>query len=151
MHPYPMRAHISAMIDGVPSRRTHGHLHQLEVHKLLQCGNHVVCPEGLNGGLEPVLPLLPKLPIWDMNTLGRPVHKPLLLQVDLFHAMLGNKMPTIPGPCRASTPPSSPHLVMECPSEMANHTSMATKLQELLSQMVLHTSNLASGDSTLRR
>ena len=145
MHPYPMRAHISAMIDGVPCRSTHRHLHQLEVHKLLQCGDHVVCPKGMNGGLEPVLLLLPKLPIWNMNTLGRPVHKPLLLQVDFSHAMLGNKMPIIPGPCRASTPPSSPHLVIECPSEMANHTSMATKLQEFLSEMGLDTFRPASG------
>ena len=33
---------------------TCGCLSQLEVCKLLQCGDHVVCPGGLNGGLEPM-------------------------------------------------------------------------------------------------
>ena len=130
--PLSNEGHISVMIDGVvPSRSTCRHLHKLEVCKLLQCGDQVVCPNGMNGGLEPVLLSLPKLPIWNMDTLSRPVHKPLLLQVDLSHVMHGDQMPITPGPCRASTPHSSSCLAMECPSETANCTSMAAKLQEL--------------------
>ena len=60
-------------------------------------------------------------------------------------------MPIVPGSCRASIPPSSPCLAMECPSETANHTSMAAKLQELLSWAVLDNSSPASGNTTPRR
>ena len=42
--------HLSAMIDETPSRNACGHLCQLEVCKLLQYGDQVVYPEGLNGG-----------------------------------------------------------------------------------------------------
>ena len=49
--------HLSAMVDGVPCRSTCGSLHQLEVQKLQHCGDKVVYPKGLNGGLEPVADL----------------------------------------------------------------------------------------------
>ena len=39
--PLSSKGHISAMIDGVPSRGTCGHLHKLQVWKLLQCGSHM--------------------------------------------------------------------------------------------------------------
>ena len=48
--PLSNEGHISPMIDRAPSRSACGHLCQLEVHKLLQCRNQVVYPEGLNGG-----------------------------------------------------------------------------------------------------
>ena len=106
--PLSNEGHISTMIDGVPSWSACGHLHQLEVHKLLQCKDQVVCPKGLNGGLEPVLISLPELPVWDMNTLSEPVHETSLLQVDLFHAMLGDKCPSsqVPAepPCHLPPP-----------------------------------------------
>ena len=139
------------MIDGAPSRNAHRHLHQLEVHKLLQCGDEVVCPKDLNGGLEPVLLLLPKLPIRDMDTLGGPVCEPSLLQVNLPSVRARDQMPITPAPCRASTLPSSLHSAMECPSKTSTHPSMADELQELLSQAVLDTSSPASEDSTPRR
>ena len=110
-----------------------------------------MCPKGINGSLEPVLLLLPKPSVWNMDTLGGPVHKPSWLQVDLCHALLGSKMPIVPGPCRTSTPLSSQCLTVECPSKAGICTSMATKLQEFLSWMVLDTSVPASGDSTPRR
>ena len=110
-----------------------------------------MCLEGLNGGLEPVQLSIPQLPVWDMITLGKPVCKSLQLQVDLPWAMLSDKMPFFPGPSKASTPPPSPCLAAECPSEVANCTSMAAKLQELLPWTVLHTSGPAAGDNTLRR
>ena len=45
---------MNAMIDGMPSMNACGCLSQLEVCKLLQCGDQVVCPGGLNGQLEPM-------------------------------------------------------------------------------------------------
>ena len=89
--------------------------------------------------------------MWDMNTLGGPVYESSQLQVDLPRAMLNDKTPFFPGPCKASKPPSSPCLAVKSPSEVANHTSMANELQELLSQTVLDISGPASGDSTPRR
>ena len=48
--PLSSEGHMSAMIDGMPSMSACGCLSQLEVCKLLQCGDQVVCPGGLNGG-----------------------------------------------------------------------------------------------------
>ena len=53
--PLSKEGHLSTMIDGVPSRNACRHLCQLQVCQLLQCGDQVVYPKGLNGGLEPVL------------------------------------------------------------------------------------------------
>ena len=50
--PLSSEGHISVMIDGAPSANASGCLSQLEVCKLLQCGDQVVCPKGLNGELE---------------------------------------------------------------------------------------------------
>ena len=47
-HPCPVQGHISEMVDGVPSTNACWCLRQLEVHKLLQCEDQVVCPKGLN-------------------------------------------------------------------------------------------------------
>ena len=149
--PLSNEGHIKTMIDGVPSSKTCGYLCQLEVCKLLQCGDQVVCPEHLNRGLEPLLLPFPKPPVRDMDTLSRPVHKPSPLQMDLPSVRLRDQTPITPAPCGASTPPPSLHSTMECPSETATHPSMATELQELLSQVVLDTSSPASGDSTPRR
>ena len=52
--PLSNEGHISVMIDRVPSTNPCGHLSQLEVCKLLQCGDQMVCSEGLNGELEPM-------------------------------------------------------------------------------------------------
>ena len=52
--PLSSKGHISAMTDGALSRSACGHLCQLQVQRLLQCESHVVCPEGFNGGLEPM-------------------------------------------------------------------------------------------------
>ena len=58
--PFPKEGHLSAMIEGMPSRNACGHLHQLEVHLLLQLECQVVYPEGLNGALELVVTSLPE-------------------------------------------------------------------------------------------
>ena len=114
--PLSIEGDISAMIDRAPSRNACGHLCQLEVHKLWQHGDQVVCPEGLNRGLEPVL-------LFSKNCLSGiwtpscgPVCEPLLLQVDLPSERLRDQMPITPASCGASTPPSSLHSAMECPS-----------------------------------
>ena len=78
------------------------------------------------------------------------------LQVDHSGAVLGDKMPHIPGSPKTSTLPFSPHSAVECPSTEANSaeancTSMAAELQQLLLWMVLDTSGPASGDSSPRR
>ena len=53
--PLPREGHLSTMINGAPSRNAHGHLCQLGVCQLVQCGDQAVYPKGLNRGLEPVL------------------------------------------------------------------------------------------------
>ena len=40
--PLPRKGHLSAMINGTPSKNTRGCLHWLEVHQLLQSGDQVV-------------------------------------------------------------------------------------------------------------
>ena len=105
--PLLSKGHISTMINGVLSRSACMHLCQLQEQRLLQCRSHMVCPEGIKGGLEPVQLSIPQPPMWDMNTLVGPVHDSLQLQVDLPQAMLSDKIPFFPGPCKVSTPPSS--------------------------------------------
>ena len=57
--------------------------------------------------------------------------------------------------CLSSQVPAKPQhhlcLAADCPSKAANCTSLATKLQELLSQIVFDTCGPALGDSTPRR
>ena len=73
--PLSHEGHLSAMIDGMPSRSMCRLLCQLEVNKLLQYGDQVVYPEGLNRGLGLVQILLsePLLQGWDV--LGDSTHK----------------------------------------------------------------------------
>ena len=47
--PLLSKGHISTMMGGTPSMDTHDQLHQLQIHKLLQHKDIMVCPEGLNG------------------------------------------------------------------------------------------------------
>ena len=149
--PLSGEGHISAMIDGIPSRSTCGCLSQLQVCKLLQCGDQVVYPKGLNGGLEPEWFSLPEPPVLDMDTLGRPAHKPSSLKVDLSNIKLRDQAPVTSAPHTASISPSSPHSTMEHPSCTTTSTSMAAELQKLLSWAVLDTSSSAPGHTTLRR
>ena len=70
--PLSSEGHIGAMTDGMPSTNTCGHLHQLQVWKLLQCGGWVVCPEGLNWGLKALLFNFEKLPFWNAAAVDEP-------------------------------------------------------------------------------
>ena len=56
--PLSNKGHLSAMVDGVLCRSMCRHLCQLEVWKLLQYGDQVVYPKGLNRHLKPVQTLL---------------------------------------------------------------------------------------------
>ena len=110
--PLSSEGNISAMINGVPSRSTCRHLYQLQVWRILHYGSHVVCPEGLNGGLEPVQLSIPQLPMWDMNIFCRPVHECLQLQVNLPRAMLSDKMPFFQFPAKSQCHPP-PHVWLQ--------------------------------------
>ena len=81
--PLPKEGHLSTMIDGMPSRNMCRSLCQLEVHKLLQYGDQVVYPEGLNGGLELVQTSLSGPLLWGWDALDNFTHKPSFLLVDL--------------------------------------------------------------------
>ena len=111
------------MIDVASSRSTCRHLSHLEACKLLPCGVEVVYPEGLNGGLELLWVSLPKLPIWDLDSHVESAHEPTLLQVNLPRFT----------PQWSSTPISSLHSVMECPSDMVSCPSITMEIEELLS------------------
>ena len=149
--PLSNEGHISTLIDGVPSRSTCGHLSQLEVHKLLQCGDQVVYPKGLNGGLELKWFSLPEPPVWDMDALGRLPHEPSPLKVDLSSIKSRNQTSITPPLHTASTSPSSLHSTMEHPSGTTTTTSMAAELQELLPQAMLDTFSSVPGHTILRR
>ena len=66
--PLSNAGHLSILVDSAPSRSACRCLSHLEVHKLLQFGNEVVYPEGLNGGLEPLWVPLLKQSIWDAES-----------------------------------------------------------------------------------
>ena len=139
------------MVNGVPCRSMCGHLCQLEVCKLLHCGDQVVYPKGLNVGLELVQILLSRSLIWGMDILGKPTHKPSFLLVDLSWVTLGDHTPKVPAACRTLTPPSFPHSAMKYPSSTATCPSMAARPHTLLSQAMLDTSSPASGGIPPRR
>ena len=80
--------HISTMTDGMPSMDAHGQLYQLQVHKVLQYKDLMVCPEGLNGQMEASQFTFKGLPLWDATTLGKLVCKLQIMVVDL-----GGKQP----------------------------------------------------------
>ena len=143
--------HISAIINGMPSRSACGHLSQIEVCKLLQCGDQVVYPKGLNGGLEPKRFSLPGPPVWYMDALGKPTHKPLLLKVDLSSIKPRDQMSIAPASCTTSTSPSPPHSTMGHPSGTTTSTSMTAELHKLLSWAILDTYGSVPGHTTPRR
>ena len=103
------------MIDGMPSKSACGHLHQLEVCKLLQYGDQVVYPEGLNGGLEPVQTLLSGPLLQGGDVLGSFTHEPSFPLVDLSWVTLEDHMPEALAPHITSTLSSPSYLAKEHP------------------------------------
>ena len=70
--PLSNKGHISAMTDGAPTADAHSWLHQLQVYKLLQHKDLVVCPEGLNDEMEALHFTFQELPLWDATIPGKP-------------------------------------------------------------------------------
>ena len=69
MHLFPSMGNISAMTDSAhPPQTLKVDLHQLQVHKLLQYKDLVVCPQGLNGQMEASQFTFKELPLWDTAT-----------------------------------------------------------------------------------
>ena len=81
--PLLSEGHISAMMDGVPSADACGWLYQLQICKLLQHKDMVVCSESLNGELEALQFTFQELPLWDAAAPGKPAYEPQLIEVNL--------------------------------------------------------------------
>ena len=79
--------HIGIMTGNLPSQNACGHLHQLCVWQLLQCRSWVVCPDGLNGGLKPLMFDFKELPFWNVASMGESSRDPSLMDVDLDDAV----------------------------------------------------------------
>ena len=149
--PLSNEGHLSTMVNGAPCRSMCRHLYQLEVHKLLQYGDQVVYPEGLNGGLELVQTLLSGPLLWGMEVFGDSASETSFLLVDLSWVTLGDCMPEASAPHRTSTMYSPFHLAREHPPKTDSHISMTAEVQELLSCAMLDTSSQALGDLTPQR
>ena len=78
--PLSSEGHISAMMDGAPRADAWGWFHCLQICKLLQHKDMVVCLEGLNGKLEALQFTFQELPHWNPATPSEPAHKPHLIK-----------------------------------------------------------------------
>ena len=145
--PLPKEGHLSAMINAMPSRNTWGHLCQQEVCWLLQCEDWVVYPEGLNGGLEPVLTSLSAALVQGVNMLGEPAHKPSFLPVDLPPVHTERPLTQDLSSLQNIYINSPYHLAVEHPPTADSHISMTTEVWELLSHTMLDTSSQVFGNS----
>ena len=74
---------IGIMTGDLPSQNTCGHLCQLCVWQLLQCRSQVVCPDGLNGGLEALVFNFKELPLWNVASVGEFSRDASMMDVDL--------------------------------------------------------------------
>ena len=118
--------HISILVDRSPSRSTHGHLSQLEVHWLLYLGGVAIYPEGLNGGLDPVWVILPKLPLSEVDYTSKDTQ----LQITLPRTTQGDSLGAVP--LWSLTPVSFLHSITECSSEVVTGPSMMEEVEEPL-------------------
>ena len=75
--------HIGVMTSDLPSQNACVCLHQICMWQLLQCGGWVVCLDGLNGGLEPLMFNFKGLPLWNMADMARSSKNPSMMDVDL--------------------------------------------------------------------
>ena len=88
--PLSNEGHISAMMGGMNAC---GWLSHLEVCKLLQCEDQVVCPEGLNGGLEPLWLTYQESCLWNTADPSKLACKLSLIQVNLSSVRPRDEMP----------------------------------------------------------
>ena len=113
------KGHISTMTDGVPSTDTHGQLHQLQIHKLLQHKGRAVCPEGLNGELAALQFTFPELPLKDTASPGELFWEPQLLEVDLSSTQPKAMTTAIQAPTTTQVLTHSPPDTTEPPYDIA--------------------------------
>ena len=97
--PLSSKGNIGIMTGDLPSRNACSHLHQLQVWWLLQCGGWVVCPDGLNGSLKPLLFDFKELPLWSLANVDESAWDPPMTEVDL-----GNAVPKVSPSTRAEDP-----------------------------------------------
>ena len=112
--PHPKEGHLSAVIDGAPSRNACECLPTRSVPTITVWGLSGV-PQRIKWGLEPVLISLSGALVQGVNTLGEPACEPSFLSVDLSQFTLGDHSPEVSAPCRTSTPTSPSHLTKEHP------------------------------------
>ena len=87
--PLSSERHIGIMTGDLPNQNTCSHLHQLCVWQLLQCGGWVVCLDGLNGRLEPLMFNFKEVPLWNMVNAGKSSRDPSMMDVDLGDMVYG--------------------------------------------------------------
>ena len=75
--------HIDVMTGDPPSQNACSHLHQICMWQLLQCRSHVVCQDGLNGGLESLMFNFKELPLWNVADAAKSPKDPSMMDVDL--------------------------------------------------------------------
>ena len=100
--PLSNEVHISAMTDDMPSTDACDQLHQLQVCKLLQHKDRVVCPEGLNSELEALQFTFQELPLWDTATPRELFWERQLLEINLGYVQPEGMTTAIQAP--ATTP-----------------------------------------------
>ena len=131
---------------------TRSQLHQLQVHKLLQCRDLVVCPEGLNCQMEASHFTFKELPLWNTAAPTEPAFEPQLMVVDLggMHSegitatiQTPLSMPVLPPPPAGTTEPSG--------DATATVNLQLTGTMELLQQASSITQASVSWDSTPRK
>ena len=81
--PLSSKDHVSAMMDGTPTADAHSQVQQLQVHKLSQHKDLVVCPDGLNSGVEVSQFTFQELYLRDTANPGEPTYEPQLMEVGL--------------------------------------------------------------------
>ena len=131
------------MIDRAPSMNVCGCFSQLEVHKLLQHGDQVVCSKVLNGELESMPFTFPEPALSELH------HETSLLWVILSHMKPSNEAPIASIPLTSSLPSSSTQPTVKYLCKAA--TSMTAEIQKLLSWAMLGMLVLAPGHPTPRR
>ena len=97
--PLSSERHIGVMTSGLPSRNTCSCLHQLQMWWLPQCRGWVVCPDGLNGSLKPLLFNFKELLLWSAANVDGLTQDLPMIDVDL-----NDMVPKVPPPPEQRSP-----------------------------------------------
>ena len=81
--PLSSKGHLGILKECKPQRSLCGLLHQLQAWRLLQCGKWLVCPGGLNAGLNALVFNFKEMPLWNVATTGEATRDPSMIEVDL--------------------------------------------------------------------